>query len=64
MEKLNPCLCGCTRILISEDTIARHAYAYCSQCHLTGPDMADRMVAIREWNNMVSTDAIMEKSDS
>ena len=47
-----PCpFCGCTRILVEEDTIARHAYAHCTQCCSTGPDMADRRVAIMAWNN-------------
>lgn len=50
-DELKPCpFCGCTRILVDEDTIARHAYACCSKCHSTGPDMADRRVAIRAWN--------------
>ena len=52
-DKLEPCSCGCTRILISEDTIARHAYAHCIQCCSTGPDMADRRVAIKAWNERV-----------
>ena len=55
-DKLEPCSCGCTRILVEEDTIARHAYAYCSQCHSTGPDMADRRVAIKAWNMMRNDD--------
>lgn len=50
-DKLEPCpFCGCTRISVEEDTIARHAYAHCSQCCSTGPDMADRRVAIMAWN--------------
>jgi len=65
MEKLKPCpFCGCTRISVEEDTIARHAYAHCSQCCSTGPDMADRRVAIVAWNNRADIDAIVERSDS
>lgn len=52
-EKIEPCICGCKRVIREISLNPRGSYYYCSNCGLKGETANTNYQAKINWNNKI-----------